>query len=77
MDFDVCSNKKCIKPCEPKRQRRNTSQQGIARFKKEVRKGPTYVCVTCNRSLYKRNVQYFDENKYNIDNSVSMSCKEL
>ena len=36
------------------------------RFKSEVRDGPYYICVICNRSLCKRSVKIFHSQKYNM-----------
>ena len=32
----------------------------------EVRDGPYYICVICNRCLYKRSVKIFHSQKYNM-----------
>ena len=38
----------------------------VEKFKSEVRDGPYYICVICNRSLYKRSVKIFRSPKYNM-----------
>ena len=42
-------------------------------FKDSIRQGPYYICVVCNRSLYKRSVRLFDENKYEVRNELFLS----
>ena len=42
------------------------SKNAVERFKSEVRDGPYYICVICNRSLYKRSVKIFHSQKYNL-----------
>jgi len=39
----------------------------ISCFKTAVREGPYYVCVICNRCLYKRTVKLFHENEYELE----------
>ena len=41
----------------------------IQRFKELIMKGPYYICVVCNRCLYKRSVVVFKEDKYESLNS--------
>ena len=36
----------------------------VQTFKSHILNGPLYICVVCNRCLYKQLVQLFDENKY-------------
>ena len=36
----------------------------VALFKKEIQHGPYYICVVCNRCLYRRSVILFKEQKY-------------
>jgi len=36
----------------------------INEFKKCIKNGPLYICVICNRSLYKRSVKLFHKNDY-------------
>ena len=40
------------------------SAQRIKLFSKMCKEGPTFVCVICNRCLYKRGVKCFDPDKY-------------
>ena len=35
-------------------------------FKINIKQGPYFVCVICNRSMYKRSVKLFDMEKYEI-----------
>lgn len=62
-----------------KRKRQNRAQDNetdqekingyINSFKNEVRNGPFFICVICNRTFYRRGVVQYGENKYNnIDN---------
>ena len=44
--------------------------QAIKNFKKAIKEGPIYICVICNRTMYRRTVQYFDVKKYQIDKAV-------
>ena len=48
-----------------------SSASRIEKFRAEVRQGPFYICVVCNRLLYKVSVTFFDENKYRgVDEEV-------
>ena len=38
----------------------------VKKFQKEIKKGPYFVCVVCNRCLYRKSVLNFVENKYEI-----------
>ena len=38
----------------------------VSSFHKAIQDGPYYVCIVCNRTLYRRTVQIFDISKYNI-----------
>lgn len=44
----------------------NTSDRRILNFKNLIQEGPYYICVVCNRCLYKRSVSKFKEENYNI-----------
>ena len=59
------STKKSALPHEDGMMRR------VKAFKKEIRKGPFFICVICNRLLYKISVVLFDESKYpGVNNEV-------
>ena len=48
-----------------------TCASKIEKFRTEIRQGPFYICVICNRLLYKVTVKLFDENKYRgVDGEV-------
>ena len=36
----------------------------VNKFKRQVKEGPYYICIVCNRSLYRRSVKLFVEEKY-------------
>ena len=46
-----------------------STEKAVAKFKEEVKKGPFYICIACNRTLYKRSVQLFEKNKYQVETS--------
>ena len=51
-----------------KRQREiRKSIDPVKTFKDQIKEGPFYICVVCNRSLYRRSVILFKENSYSID----------
>ena len=52
------STKKAVLPFK------NGIIQRVKTFKNEIRKGPFFICVICNRLLYKISVVLFDKNKY-------------
>ena len=48
----------------------------VLRFRKEIQEGPYYICVVCNRCLYKRSVMHFTAPKYPvIEESFFFLCK--
>ena len=47
----------------------------IKTFKKQIVKGPFYICVICNRTLYKTSVLLFLETKYEITSNVIFSSR--
>ena len=54
------------------RQRESMSQfrksiDPVKTFKDQIKEGPFYICVVCNRSLYRRSGILFKENSYSID----------
>ena len=42
-------------------------QNKVQHFKELIQNGPYYICVCCNRCLYKRSVVLFKEEKYSVD----------
>ena len=46
-----------------------STEKAVAKFKEEVKKGPFYICVVCNRTFYKPTVQIFEKNKYQVETS--------
>ncbi|XP_057292445.1 uncharacterized protein LOC130621150 [Hydractinia symbiolongicarpus] len=38
----------------------------ILNFQKAIQNGPYYVCIVCNRSLYKKTVKLFSKNNYEV-----------
>ena len=56
---------------------RNEATKRIERFKKVVMEGPYYVCVVCNRCLYRRSVVVFKEECYeNVSHKIIASRVE-
>ena len=49
------------------------SQDRINKFKLNIRQGPYFICVVCNRSLYNRSVKLFKIEKYEILHDKSLS----
>ena len=41
----------------------------IGNFKKAIKEGPYFICVVCNRCMYRRTVQNFDATKYDLQYS--------
>ena len=59
------------------RRQTNDAQKRIERFKKLVMEGPYYICVVCNRCLYRRSVVVFKEQSYeNVNHEVFASRVE-
>lgn len=56
--------------------RRKSSTDRIKQFKLNIIQCPYFICVICNRSLYKRSVKLFDIEKYEVlsDKSMSLVC---
>ena len=50
-----------------------SSQDRINQFKLNIRQGPYFLCVVCNRSLYNRSVKLFKIEKYEILHDKSLS----
>ena len=50
------------------------SQNNIKKFRVEITKGPYFICVVCNRSLYRNSVFTFNETKYDVN--VERFCYE-
>ena len=57
----VNKNKQCPKPMPS---RMSMLQKCVDNFLKKVTEGPVYVCVVCNRSLYKKSVKVFKIAEY-------------
>lgn len=51
------ANRKCHNLCI-------NFKKNIQRFKTNIKNGPFYICVICNRSLYKRSVRFFTDSIY-------------
>ena len=51
-----------------------SSEDRINKFKLNIRQGPYFICVICNRSLYNRSLKLFKVEKYEIlyDESLSL-----
>ena len=45
----------------------NNPQGRVEKFLHLAKRGPTFVCVVCNRCLYARSIMEFQFNKYNLD----------
>ena len=43
------------------------SQNNIKTFRMEIEKGPYFICVVCNRCLYRKLVLIFNETKYDVN----------
>ena len=61
----------CIKQCLKKKQKTYASERAnsdsakrITKFKEQILEGPYFVCVVCNRCLYKRSVVLFKSEAY-------------
>ena len=50
------------------------SQNNIKTFREEITKGPYFICVVCNRCLYRKSVLTFSETKYYVN--VERFCYE-
>ena len=44
--------------------------KSVDQFKKSIKDGPFFICVVCNRCLYKKSVYYFKREKYSMPDSV-------
>ena len=45
----------------------------IQQFNQAIREGPYYICVVCNRLLYRKTVLQFKKNNYNSSSSLFTS----
>ena len=45
----------------------------VKTFKGQIKEGPFYICIVCNRSLYRCSVILFKENSYSIDIPILFS----
>ena len=43
------------------------SQNNIKTFRMEIEKGPYFICVVCNRCLYRKSVLKFNETKHDVN----------
>ena len=53
------------KYAESKKTRTSSMENRIKRFKDSIMEGPYYICIVCNRCLYKRYVVAFRSDAYN------------
>ena len=51
----------------------NMDSQIVADFKTQIKEGPYYICVVCNRCLYKKSVISFKIGNYGDVNAVPFS----
>ena len=51
------------------KRKKYSTEKVVAKFKEETEKGPFYIFVACNRTLYKRTVQIFEKNKNQVETS--------
>ena len=51
----------------------NTDSQIVSDFKTQIKEGPYYICVVCNRCLYKKSVISFKIGNYGDVNAVPFS----
>ena len=51
---------------------KNDAINKVKKFKLAILQGPYFICVCCNRSLYKRSVKIFKEEKYKILCKINM-----
>ncbi|XP_066925556.1 uncharacterized protein [Clytia hemisphaerica] len=67
--------KKAAKEKDRKRKKESPHENNMVHrvktFKKEIRKGPFFICVICNRLMYRLSVVLFNQNKYHdVDENV-------
>ena len=72
---EACKNFRCS---GKRRKNRNGLKQvkknnRVEEFRQTIKNGPYYICVICNRCLYKRSVRVFDESKYQVSNDLMAS----
>ena len=46
--------------------KKKISGKGVEKFCQQIKQGPYYICTECQRSLYKRSVKVFRQEKYTI-----------
>ena len=51
------------------------TQKQIETFKTQIRKGPFYICVICNRTMYHSSVQLFFETKYKVSSGCLLNFR--
>ena len=49
----------------------------ISVFQSKIKDGPYYICLVCNRILYRKTVCYFRKNKYNCIQSIFTDIKSF
>ena len=52
------------KTYQKSKRKKYSTEKAVAKFKEEVKKGPFYICVVCNKTLHKGTVQIFEKSKY-------------
>ena len=50
------------------------TQNNVTKFRMEIAKGPYFICIVCNRCLYRKSVLSFNETKYDVN--VENFCYE-
>ena len=53
--------------CKSKKETHTPTEKCIKLFRDKIQIGPVYICVICNRSLYRKTVKVFIRNKYFAD----------
>ena len=51
-----------------KRQKATSLEISVGQFRKKIKEGPYYICLICNRILYRKSVVILDRTKY--DNRI-------
>ena len=65
-NLDSGSTEKVPKNCSTKKSKFRSKESKIAKFRKEITEGPVFVCVECNRCMYRRSVKIYKSSNYNI-----------
>ena len=53
-----------------KRMKLQTFDDKISAFKAKIKEGPYYICVICNRCLYRKTVQHYKSSNYDTPQNV-------